>query len=152
MRRRGDKIILSPSDLMRFQGCEHATALDLRLLKGEALVPAADTAGAQLIQAKGDAHEQAFLDTLKASSTTVNTIDKDKLDFQQAVAATQAALRKGPEWIYQAAFAGGNWGGHPTAAWQSRRLDSISASACVADIRKTTSARRCRRAASRDRP
>ena len=24
MRRRGDKIVLSPSDVMRFQGCEHA--------------------------------------------------------------------------------------------------------------------------------
>ena len=112
MRRRGDKIVLSASDLMRFQGCEHATALDLRLLKGEALVPAADTAAAQLIQAKGDAHEQSFLDTLKASSTSVNTIDKDMLDFEEAVAATQAALRKGPEWIYQAAFAGGSWGGY----------------------------------------
>ena len=61
MRRRRDKIVLSASDLMRFQGCAHATALDLRLLEGEALLPAADTAGAQLIQAKGDAHEQAFL-------------------------------------------------------------------------------------------
>ena len=33
-----------PSDLMRFQGCAHATALDLRHLNGEALVPAEDLA------------------------------------------------------------------------------------------------------------
>jgi ARG and Rhodanese-Phosphatase-superfamily-associated Protein domain len=41
---------------MRFQGCAHATALDLRHLNGEALVPAEDSPSAQLIQAKGDAH------------------------------------------------------------------------------------------------
>ena len=97
MRRRGDRIVLSPSDLMRFQGCAHATALDLRLLKGEALVPAEDTASAQLIQAKGDAHEHVFLETLKSSSTSVHSIDKDAFGFEAAVAATQAALRDGPE-------------------------------------------------------
>ena len=67
MQRREDAIVLSPSDLMRFQGCAHATTLDLRRLNGEALVPAEDSASAQLIQAKGDAHELAFLDTLKSS-------------------------------------------------------------------------------------
>ena len=58
MQRRNDAIILSASDLMRFQGCAHATTLDLRRLNGEALLPAEDPASAQLIQAKGDAHEE----------------------------------------------------------------------------------------------
>ena len=37
-------IVLSPSDLMRFRGCPHATALDLRRLRGEDLQPAEDSA------------------------------------------------------------------------------------------------------------
>ena len=43
MQRRNDAIILSASDLMRFQGCAHATTLDLRRLNGEALLPAEDS-------------------------------------------------------------------------------------------------------------
>jgi hypothetical protein len=34
MRISNGHVILSPSDLLRFQGCEHATALDLLLLRG----------------------------------------------------------------------------------------------------------------------
>ena len=74
---------------MRFQDCAHATTLDLRLLKGEALVPAEDTASARMIQAKGDAHERAYLDTLKASGISLHAIDKDKLTFEVAVEATR---------------------------------------------------------------
>ena len=39
MRLERDQIFLSASDLMRFQGCEHAIALDLRYLRGEHLTP-----------------------------------------------------------------------------------------------------------------
>jgi hypothetical protein len=69
------KIVLSASDLMRFQGCPHAAALDLRYLNGEHLVPAEDTASARLIQSKGDAHELAFLNSLIESGKSVHTID-----------------------------------------------------------------------------
>jgi uncharacterized protein len=112
MQRRANGIVLSPSDLMRFQGCAHATALDLRYLNGEALLPAEDSASAQLIQAKGDAHEQAFLDSLKSSGHGVHLVDKGAPTFDAAVAATRAALEAGPAWIYQAALAGGSWSGY----------------------------------------
>lgn len=68
MQRRNSRIVLSASDLMRFQGCVHAAALDLRYLNGEKLIPAEDTASARLIQSKGDAHERAFLDRLTQRS------------------------------------------------------------------------------------
>jgi predicted RecB family nuclease len=111
--RRGNTggIILSPSDLMKFQGCAHATALDLRRLKGETLVAAPDTASAKLLQAKSDAHERAFLETLAASGKTVASIDKDKLTPEAAHAATVADLEQGPHFIYQATLVGGMWAG-----------------------------------------
>src|SRR5262249_52097228 len=111
MQRRNDAIVLSASDLMRFQGCAHATTLDLRYLNGEPLVPTEDSASGKLIQAKGDAHEQAFFETLKASGS-VHVIDKSASAFEEAVVATRSALEMGPAWIYQAALAGDNWGGY----------------------------------------
>jgi uncharacterized protein len=50
MRRQGDAIILSATDLMRFQGCAHAVALDLLELRGERIARAEDSATAKLIQ------------------------------------------------------------------------------------------------------
>src|SRR5262245_20146314 len=114
MQRRNDAIILSASDLMRFQGCAHATTLDLRYLNGEPLVPSEDSASGKLIQAKGDAHEREFLETLKSSEGSVHVIDKGAgaHAFEEAVVATRSVLETGPAWIYQAALAGNNWGGY----------------------------------------
>ncbi len=36
-------VLLSASDLMRFMGCQHATALDLAYLQGAPLTPGAGT-------------------------------------------------------------------------------------------------------------
>jgi uncharacterized protein len=112
MKHNNGNIVLSASDLMRFQGCAHAAALDLRYLNGEHLVPAEDSAGARLIQSKGDAHEHAFLNSLVESGKSVHTVDKRKLSFDDAVAATGTALSAGSDYIYQAAFSGGSWGGY----------------------------------------
>jgi hypothetical protein len=56
MRNDGGRIILSPLDLMRFQACEHASALDLRDAKGEDLIPGEGAADAALRQKKGHEH------------------------------------------------------------------------------------------------
>lgn len=68
MKRENGGIILSASDLMRFQGCRHATTLDLGWLdRAEhpptcgSPKPAEDDESAELLQKKGDAHERAFL-------------------------------------------------------------------------------------------
>jgi uncharacterized protein len=112
MRRHGDGIILSATDLMRFQGCAHALALDLRDLKGEPLTRAEDSATAKLIQDKGHAHEAAFLRSLQEAGKSVRSIDKDRLSFEECLLETRRALAEGPDYIYQAALAGGRWSGY----------------------------------------
>jgi predicted RecB family nuclease len=112
MRRQGETIILSATDLMRFQGCAHAVALDLRQLRGEPLAPVEDSAGARLIQAKGHAHEAAFLQSLEDAGESVYSIDKDNLSFQEALVETSRALAEGPDYIYQAALSAGRWSGY----------------------------------------
>ena len=112
MQRRNDAIILSATDLMRFAGCAHAVALDLRQLKGERLKPVEDSSGAKLIQAKGHAHEAEFLQSLKDTGKAVASIDKDRLSFDDALIETRRALAGGPDYIYQATLAGGRWSGY----------------------------------------
>src|SRR5262249_52192285 len=112
MQRRNDAIILSATDLMRFAGCAHAVALDLRQLKGERLKAVQDSASSRLIQAKGHAHEAAFLQSLRETGKSVASIDKDRLGFDDVIAATRRALAEGPDYIYQAALADGRWSGY----------------------------------------
>ncbi len=119
MRRDRSKIILSPSDLMRFQGCVHATTLDLSWLNRaergadtSAVKPADDSESAKLLQKKGDAHERAFLDELKADGIGVHEIETKRASFDDAHAMTIAAIKAGKPFIFQAALKGGMWAGY----------------------------------------
>jgi len=117
MKREGDRIILSASDLMRFQGCRHATSLDLAWLdrrdgQDGGIGPAADDESAKLLRAKGDQHERAFLADLKAAGVGVEEIETKRASFADAHAMTLAAMKAGRPIVYQAALAGGVWAGY----------------------------------------
>ncbi|MEO3998886.1 TM0106 family RecB-like putative nuclease [Mesorhizobium sp. CAU 1732] len=113
MRLSGAKeIVLSPTDLMRFQGCEHATALDLALVRGDAISPAEESEDALLLQKKGHEHEAAYLASLKAAGRRIATIESDGHGFDEAAAATVAAMRDGFDVIYQGALRTGRWQGY----------------------------------------
>ena len=106
------QILLSASDLMRFQGCAHATALDRRYLLGEDLQPIDDAASAELVQKKGDAHEAAYLERIQKNAAPVTVIATEDLSLTEAAEQTRQALLRGPAHIYQAAFKSGQWGGY----------------------------------------
>lgn len=111
MRILNGNIILSPSDLIRFQGCEHATALDLRLLKGEPLAPAPDSAEAVLLQRRGQEHEQRYLSEFDDTSAEVVVIDQATV-FEDAARLTREAMMDGARVIYQGALRFGTWQGY----------------------------------------
>ena len=102
------RIILSPSDLMRFQSCEHASALDLRYARSEDLKPAEGGDDAALLQKKGHAHEARYLDSFLPDE--VVSIERTP-DFLGAVARTLSAMRAGTRVIYQGALKMGVWQG-----------------------------------------
>ena len=80
---------------MRFRGCSHATALDLRRLRGEDLQPAEDSADMALLQDKGAEHENRFLKTLRESGgRLIEIVTKDR-PTAELLAETKAALRSG---------------------------------------------------------
>jgi hypothetical protein len=60
MKVEGQGVLLSASDLMRFMSCKHATALDLRYARGEALLPADDAEDAKILQKQGDEQQVKF--------------------------------------------------------------------------------------------
>lgn len=110
MRRFGGSILLSATDLMRFMGCPHATYLDLQYLNGVVgLKPCEDSEDAALLQARGDAHEKAHLETLKARGLRVLEIDRG--DLTENANQTREMLGQGADVVFQGALLSGNWGG-----------------------------------------
>ncbi|WP_046765838.1 restriction endonuclease [Sphingobium chungbukense] len=109
MRTIGDTILFSATDLMRFVGCAHATALDLAYMRGEPLTPREDTEDAALLQKQGDAHEAAHLEKLKDAGNGVVEIARG--DLAQNADETRAALAQGSQIIFQGAFLAERWGG-----------------------------------------
>jgi predicted RecB family nuclease len=102
-------ITLSASDLTRFIGCRHATALDLARLRGEGPEPRADSEEARLLQKSGLSHEYRYLDKVKSQERNVLTLRTS--DVTSASDATREAMHRGIDVIYQGAFLGRGWGG-----------------------------------------
>ncbi len=112
MRLEDAAVTLSPSDLMRFQGCAYATALDLRYLRGESLEPVDAGEEIRLVREMGDAHERTYLDELLKQDRTVSIVDTDNLSFADAVDQTADFLRQGPDCVYQVALRVPPWAGY----------------------------------------
>ncbi|WP_068110680.1 TM0106 family RecB-like putative nuclease [Tropicimonas marinistellae] len=109
MRETDGRVLLSASDLMRFMGCAHSTALDLLRLRGEGPEPGEDSEDVALLQKQGDAHEAAHLEKLKSSGLTI--VEVPRGDLVSDADATRRALARGAEVVFQGAFLSGNWGG-----------------------------------------
>lgn len=112
MRKDGEGIRLSASDLKRFTACPHATQLDLAHFQGDDLTPVEDSEDIVLLQGRGEQHEAEYLSQLEAEGRMVVRIDTEGVPFEESAAATREALRAGPDIVYQGAFAGGMWGGY----------------------------------------
>ena len=65
MQHLNDELLFSPSDLGSFLACEHLTQLERAVAFREARRPSYENAYAELLQRKGQEHEQAFLTSLR---------------------------------------------------------------------------------------
>jgi predicted RecB family nuclease len=104
-----NKYRYSPSDLVTFLGCHHATFLDVKNLTEE-LATTESSGTERLLQKKGLEHEKAFLQQLKDSGKSVNEIPKGG-SIEQRAALTHEALKSGVDVIYQAVLDQGSWHG-----------------------------------------
>lgn len=102
--------MFSPTDLNKYVDCEHLLQLELAPHRGEFERPDGRSEQADLVAAKGDAHERQHLDALRARGLHVVEIDK-RLSFEHAEADTLAAMQAGVDVIYQATFVDDEWRG-----------------------------------------
>jgi uncharacterized protein len=136
MQRRDDQLLFSPSDLGNFLACEHLTQLDLTQALEGGRRPSYENAYAELLRSKGEEHERAFVEALRATGRRVVEVGLDTArDFEEGARRTAEAMRAGADYVYQAVFLARGWRGiadflerveRPSAlgAWSYHVLDT----------------------------
>jgi len=117
MRIIGSDLVLATTDLTKFVRCDHATLLDYGTKRGKItpLAYAPPSPMTKLIAERGEAHENAFVEKLRAEGKRLVTIEKEPWTIaalRRAEEATVAAMRDGADYVYQAAFFDGRWSGY----------------------------------------
>jgi predicted RecB family nuclease len=117
-------LVLSPSDVTGFLGCEHSTALSLKVARGELARPAVANEQAELVFRKGLEHEHAYLDRLRAAGREVVEISLEPdLDWERAARETEEAIHAGVDVVYQGALVADGWRG--VADFLERQPDGV---------------------------
>ncbi len=111
------RLVLSATDLVGYLSCDHLATLELGRVAGIWERPhRREDPTLNLIQEKGELHEAAYLDRLRAEGRSVVEIKKDDLRsvvaLEAAAEATRAAMRSGADVVFQATFFDGHWRGH----------------------------------------
>lgn len=115
MYRSGDRTILSPSDLVTFLGCEHATERERRILAGGLAAPERHDPDLEVLRRRGLAHERAELARFASAGRSVGEVaatDPTPAGLAVAEAETVALMRAGVDVVFQATFFDGRWRGH----------------------------------------
>jgi predicted RecB family nuclease len=105
-------LLLSPSDVTAYLGCEHLTTLSLRVARDELTRPVAENEQAELIFRKGREHEAAYLARLRAEGKDVREISLEPdRDWERATRETEQAIADGVDVVYQGVLQDGRWRG-----------------------------------------
>ena len=108
----GNAPAFSATDLNNYLACEHLTTLDLAALRGGPPRPSVKPPQAELLAKLGQQHEERYLAYLRSElGLQIETID-DSAGYAAAAAATEDAMGRGVEVIYQGTFFDGTWLGH----------------------------------------
>ena len=148
MHRSGARTILSPSDLVAHLGCEHATALERRVLLGELEPPVRHDPELEVLRRRGDQHERAELERFRAQGRTIGEVSgtgSSPEALASAEAETLALMRSGVDVVFQATFFDGRWRGH--ADFLLRRELPSRLGSWSYDVADTKLARRAKPAA-----
>src|SRR3989442_12728530 len=128
MYRVGAHIGLSPSDLNDYVECPHLTTLALEVSRGERERPFLADEHAELLRRKGELHERAYLDRLRADGRQIVEITLgEPWDFDAAARQTAEAMRAGAEIISQATFVDGRWRGRADFLLKTARATRLGA-------------------------
>ena len=104
-----DQILYSPTDLVTFLSCHHASFLDNRALH-EDLERSEESSTNQLLQKRGMEHEAAYLQHLREEGRNVVEIPKSS-SLAERAELTRKAMRSGVDVVYQGVFFTSPWRG-----------------------------------------
>ncbi|HUG36894.1 MAG TPA: TM0106 family RecB-like putative nuclease [Candidatus Limnocylindrales bacterium] len=122
------RIVLSPSDLNDHVECPHLTTLALEVVRGERARPHVPDQQSDLLRQKGELHERAHLEKLRASGRTIVEISLGRAwEFEAAAARTVEAMRAGADVISQATFVDGRWRGRADFLLKVARATKLGA-------------------------
>src|SRR5438876_703801 len=128
MQKVGGRITLSPSDLNDHLECPHLTTLALEVARGERSRPFVADEHAELLRRKGELHERAYLERLRAEGRRIVEITLgEPWDFEAAARQTAEAMRAGAEIISQATFVDGRWRGRADFLVKMERATRLGA-------------------------
>ena len=119
MRITGGEIKFGAGDLVNHLACRYLTELNTQMAEGVLAAPGDRDPMLDLLQQRGLAHEEGYIQHLEESGCQITRIDGVGVN-QTAVDATLEAMRAGCEIIVQAALAEGAWGGRADVL---RRVD-----------------------------
>ena len=109
--------VFSATDLVGYLACEHLTAMETAVLHGDLERPHRNDRELEIIRKRGFAHEERYLDELRASGLGVVTIERNDDEEHRArilrqAEETIAAMEAGADVVYQATFFDGRWLGY----------------------------------------
>ena len=104
------QLLYSPSDLITFLACRHASFLDVQNLAGQ-LEKKESTEIQKLLRQRGIAHEQSYLQHLKDQHCEVQEIPANR-SLEARAELTVEAMHAGADVIYQAVFVHEPWCGY----------------------------------------
>ena len=112
MRQTENGIVRAPTDLRNFLCCRHLSTLDLRAAQGELERPIRRGPVIEDLQARGIAHEKAYLEHLHAEGLAIAGVDsREGEESFHSPRDSFAAMRAGVDVVYQARFEDGDWSG-----------------------------------------
>lgn len=116
MHRAASELVLSPTDLAAFSGCEQRTWLDRARADGHLTRPVFEDKRLDLLKQRGIEHEEGYLRGLEAEGKRVKqfgSLEKgeygDDAAYERRHQETLAAMREGWDVIYQGTLFDGQW-------------------------------------------
>ena len=112
MRRTGDELVLSATDLTQFLCCRHGTALEMAAALGERTRPHWHDPLLEILLERGLEHEGGYVDSLRAQGKAVVDLSAVR-GYDEATERTIEAMRAGADVVSQGALRDGRWFGKP---------------------------------------
>lgn len=123
MKRVGNSVELSATDLVGYLHCRHLNALERAVVEGALAPPKVWDPLLQILAERGSAHEQNYIEHLTKAGLDVVRIDGFDITGQ-SVTETLAAMRRGAPVIAQGALSHEGWNGRADIL---RRVEAPSA-------------------------